>query len=124
MPDPGRVLVVDDDAGIRDVLVALLEDEGYEVRTANDGREGLAILEHWQPDLILLDLMMPHMDGRAFRAAQRELGRALQVPVVVISAARNADQVRHELGSAACLPKPFQIENVVEVVARVISPRS
>src|SRR5581483_10950225 len=66
-----RVLVVEDDRGIRDLLAAVLTDEGFDVRQAANGKEALAVLERWQPDAILLDLMMPVMDGWTFRREQR-----------------------------------------------------
>ena len=68
-----RVLVVDDDLSIQGFLAEALADEGYGVRTAANGREALAILREWRPDLILLDLMMPEMDGWEFRGEQRAL---------------------------------------------------
>ncbi|MEX2373035.1 MAG: response regulator, partial [Dehalococcoidia bacterium] len=65
-PDaPVRVLVLEDEDSIRRLTVDLLTDEGFEVRAAPDGRQGLAILDEWRPDVIVLDLMMPVMDGRA-----------------------------------------------------------
>src|SRR5215207_4566307 len=104
------ILVVDDEPSVRDVLTALLEDEGYLVRTAGNGREALATLRTWQPALILLDLMMPGMDGLAFRAAQRVEGLRLEVPTVVLSAARDATTQAAQIGAVAVIPKPFDVE--------------
>jgi two-component system response regulator MprA len=73
MPDepataPPRVLVVDDDPGIREVLLLGLEEDGYEARAVENGAVALSTLAVWRPDLIILDLMMPEMDGWTFRA--------------------------------------------------------
>jgi CheY-like chemotaxis protein len=86
-----RVLIVEDDAQIAAVLGETLRDEGYEVRRASNGQEGLAILGQWTPDTIILDLMMPVMDGKTFRAEQRRLPEPLAgLPVIVLSGARDA----------------------------------
>ena len=79
--------MVDDDALIRDTLATALGDEGYAVRVAADGRAALDTIGHWRPDVIVLDLMMPVMDGPAFRAAQRATAETAQIPVIVLSAA-------------------------------------
>jgi two-component system, chemotaxis family, chemotaxis protein CheY len=80
------VLVVDDDLDIRSVVDELLTYEGYQVKTAGNGRDALAILKGWRPRLIVLDLMMPIMDGWSFLAKQR-LSRTLRhIPVIVMSA--------------------------------------
>jgi CheY-like chemotaxis protein len=85
-PAERRVLVVDDDADLRHRLAGLLEKEGWEVDEAGDGREALAHLSDQRPDLILLDLLMPGMDGFEFLAElqQREEGRS--VPVLILTA--------------------------------------
>src|SRR4051794_23983356 len=84
-----RVLVVDDDVSIRGFLAEALRDEGYEVQTAGNGHDALALLREWRPDLILLDLMMPVMDGWAFRTEQRLIPNMADVPVIVLSATRD-----------------------------------
>src|SRR5437879_13133309 len=85
--DSGRVLVVDDDALIRDTLATALGDEGYAVRVASNGRAALVTIDSWRPDLIVLDLMMPVMDGPSFRAVQRAGSNMAHIPVIVLSAA-------------------------------------
>jgi len=116
--DNNRVLVVDDDALIRDTLATALADEGYSVRVAADGRAALDTLDEWRPDLIVLDLMMPVMDGHAFRAAQRDLDDAADIPVIVLSAAHNVQQRASSMGAAAIFPKPFDLGTLLEAVAR------
>ena len=133
-PPRRRVLVVDDDPGIRGFLIGALEDEGYEVREAADGRAALNIIQgteggaatetSWMPNAIVLDLYMPEMDGWAFRAAQLALpGPAAQIPVLIISASRNLGPRTADLHAAAVMEKPFELDELLERLARVIEPR-
>ncbi len=118
MPDVPRVLVVEDEDAIGEVIVDVLSDEGYEVRRARNGREALDVLQFWVPDLIVLDFMMPIMDGRAFREAQRRDPAIADVPVVLISGAREIEQKGEEIGAVAAIEKPFDIESLLTVVSR------
>ena len=120
-PPQGRVLVVDDDPGIRAFLVGALEDERYQVREAANGREALDTMNQWLPDAILLDLYMPEMDGWTFRATQLALGSpAADIPVIVISAGRNLGPRTQDLRPAAVMGKPFELEALLEHLARVV----
>lgn len=118
----GRVLVVDDDALIRDTLATALGDEGYSVRVASDGRAALDTLDGWRPDVIVLDLMMPVMDGSAFRAAQRTSRDVAHIPVIVLSAAHEVHARAAGLDAAAVFPKPFDLTELLNVVERLIRP--
>jgi CheY-like chemotaxis protein len=115
------VLVIDDDVGILASLKELLEFEGFEVATAEHGREGLELLAHERPSMILLDLMMPVMDGRQFLQAlqQRQLeDPALgEIPVTVVSA---LDQARDLAVRYRCevMRKPIEPEALLETVRR------
>lgn len=120
MTEPAGVLVVDDDPTIRSIIADLLDLEGYVVRTAENGQEALEILRRWRPAVIVLDLMMPVMDGWTFRAAQRELPGARDVPVVVLSAAREIRRHAAALDAAVALPKPFDLDQVAATIAEVI----
>jgi CheY-like chemotaxis protein len=111
-----RVLVVDDDASIQGFLAEALADEGYEVRTAGNGREALAILNLWRPDLILLDLMMPEMDGWVFRAEQRAMPGVGDVPVIVLSATRDLMARVRELTPVQVFAKPFDLEELLGTI--------
>jgi two-component system, chemotaxis family, chemotaxis protein CheY len=114
-----RVLVVDDDADIREVMSAVLTDEGYRVSTAHDGAAALDRLRHGpRPDLILLDLMMPRMSGWELRAALAEDAALRSIPVVVVSADRGAGPKVAQLGVAGFLSKPVELEHLLSVVAR------
>ena len=112
-----RILVVDDDPELRHVLALALTDEGYEVRCAPDGRAALDLLEEWLPRLILLDLMMPELDGWTFRAHQLATERARDVPVVILSAGR--DPSVEALKPAAVVPKPFNLARLLDTVANL-----
>lgn len=105
-----RVLVVDDDNAIRTMLLTVLEATGYDARGAHDGADALELLGQWRPDVILLDLAMPEMNGRHFlerRAAAPELP---DIPVIVVTAATLRDVPSAEqLGVRAVVPKPHDI---------------
>ena len=111
-----RVLVVDDEQNIVDILRFNLEREGYEVITAEDGIQGLAMARSSDPDLILLDVMMPEMDG--FQVC-RELRREDKLTPIIMLTAREeeADRVMGlELGADDYVSKPFSVR---ELMARV-----
>ena len=118
--DFGRVLIVDDDALIRDTLATALADEGYSVRVAPDGKAALDTLDDWLPDLIVLDLMMPVMDGQTFRAEQRSRTETAAIPVIVLSAAHNVHARASALGAAAVFPKPFDLGTLLDAVERTV----
>ncbi len=112
------VLVVDDDDAIRDSLSMLLEDEGYPVATASNGREALDYLHSGpRPCLILLDLKMPVMNGKEFRLAQQRDRLLSAIPVAVISA-HVTKQVSMEVEADAFLPKPVDIDVLLQTVQR------
>jgi len=118
-PHSKRVLVVEDEDTIGQVVTEALVDEGYEVRRARNGRDAIEVLRGWCPQVILLDLMMPELDGRGFRTEQRRLGSpAADVPVIVVSGAREARRRAAELGAVEALSKPFDLNRVVEAVGR------
>lgn len=112
------VLLVEDDPTIRVVLHQALEDEGYEVRQAADGRSALIELDGWLPDVIILDLMMPGMDGWSFRAEQRSQNLAVDVPIIILSASRRIDDVS-DLGAAEVIAKPFELDAILGAIERV-----
>lgn len=110
-----RVLVVDDDREIRELLVELLSTEGYDVSAAGDGQRALAEARARRPDVILLDLMMPIMNGREFREAQLKDLALASVPVLIVSAFDDT------LEGTAMLKKPFEIVEVLATVRRLTS---
>jgi CheY-like chemotaxis protein len=113
------ILLVDDDSDLRESLALLLALKGYEVITASDGREALQTLHHGgpRPCLIVLDLMMPEMDGFQFRRAQLEDPALATIPVVLCSGHPTAPHVAQQLGALACFEKPFDVQLLLGVVA-------
>ena len=115
-PPSPLVLVVDDDQDILDAICDILEGEGYGVARARHGVEALERLRERRPDLILLDLMMPVMDGVAFAEALRRSGVKPQIPIVVISADGNPQKAA-SIGARAFLAKPFDVDALLSHVA-------
>jgi CheY-like chemotaxis protein len=113
--EPGRVLVVEDDHDVRVAVRLILEDEGYQVESATDGRRALERLEcSERPDLILLDLMMPGMDGWEFATRLRAHPRLRSIPIVIISA---FDELPPP-GVVAFLRKPLKSDAVLQLAER------
>jgi DNA-binding response OmpR family regulator len=108
-----RVLVVDDDASIRRLVRIILADAGFVVFEAEDGEQALEILERESPEVLLLDLNMPVMDGRELFERLRQHGRR---PRTVIISAGPSERTRQELGAEASLQKPFGPDDLVETV--------
>jgi CheY-like chemotaxis protein len=114
-----HILVVEDEAVVRDTVAEALRDEGYVVDTAANGLDALERLNEHRPDLVLLDLMMPIMDGRAFmRECQRD-PRCIGMRVIVLSAAHRAADWATALGAHACVTKPFDLDELLEKINQV-----
>lgn len=112
-----KILVLDDDIAFVEMLRAALTEEGHRVTAATDGRAGLELARRSDPDVILLDVLMPGMDGRAFAFAyaRREGPHA---PIVVVSGASAADA--HAVpGAAAVVAKPFDLDDLTSVLREV-----
>lgn len=114
------VLVVDDDLGLQEVLQAALEEEGYEVILADDGLEALEKLATVQPDLILLDLMLPRMDGYAFAQALQQRGMRPSVPLVLLTADPRGKEAATQLGADAYVAKPFDLGDLLEKMEQFV----
>lgn len=122
MASPARILVVEDDVAIRETIAELLQEEGYAVSCASNGAEALDRLAavDQPPNLIVLDLMMPIMDGWAFRSVQRGDPRLSAIPVLVLSAGHGGDsRAVANLAAEAFLPKPFDLASFVDAVHRL-----
>jgi CheY-like chemotaxis protein len=119
-PAPVRVLVVEDDTDIRETVAELLLEEGYEVGTATSGRDALDALRDGRalPDVVLLDLMMPVMDGWTFYDELQKEAPLAALPIVVISADANVHEKAARLKPAACLRKPVSIDELLSTVAQ------
>jgi len=114
------VFIVDDDRDIREMLTEILTDEGYAIASAADGLDALKQLrtQARTPCLILLDLMMPNMNGWEFCAAQQQDPRLSPIPVVVISARADIDRAVAQIPVAGHLSKPIDIDRLLHIVER------
>jgi DNA-binding response OmpR family regulator len=119
-PRARRILVVDDDPHHNRIVKDLLEHEGYEVKTATSTRE--AVAKHWdfEPDLALLDIMMPKLDGYTACDTLRKVHPNL--PIVMLSAKDRAEDVKEawDWGADHYLTKPFEPQELLEVIARLL----
>jgi two-component system chemotaxis response regulator CheY len=115
-----KILVIEDDISIRELLVELLQGEGYDVTSAFNGIEGLKKLESESPlpNLILIDLMMPGMDGYTFRQHQLKNQEWGKIPTVVMSAESNAKEKMQDFNITAFLSKPVELDAILTTVAR------
>jgi CheY-like chemotaxis protein len=126
MPESGpnkKILIIEDDIDIREALTEILADEGFEVRSAAHGADGLeALRSGFVPRLILLDLMMPVMNGWQFSAEQKKEGEFKDIPVVVISADGNLSEKVKDIAAVDCLKKPIQLLHLLDIANRYCSP--
>jgi CheY-like chemotaxis protein len=115
------VLVVEDDPAIREMVVMVLEGEGFKAQEAKDGAEAIRALDQHRPPrerlcLVLLDMMLPRANGED--VLHHLADRGGYVPVVAMSASRQALQSAEQAGAKATLPKPFDVDQLIEVVER------
>ncbi|MFT3696409.1 MAG: response regulator [Kofleriaceae bacterium] len=113
------VIVVDDEPGIVAVLKRLLADDGWTVQTAHDGAEALLLVGRAAPSVLLVDYMMPVMDGAALVKALRRDPAAKAIPVVMMSGLPESMVARKVKGYQAFVRKPFVFEDVEKVLAKV-----
>lgn len=114
------ILVVEDEFGAADVLMAALEDEGYRVVLAANGRQGLERVAESRPDLIIADFMMPIMDGVAMAHALREDATHADIPIIFTSAVGEASVRQRFDGFQAFLRKPFRVDDLIATVRRLL----
>ena len=110
------ILVVEDDADSRALLATMLECEGEQVITAANGVDAIRLARSHRPYLILLDLMMPVMDGEGFRRRQLEDPEICQIPVCVTSARHDAPAIARRLEAVGCVEKPIDVAQMMAVV--------
>jgi CheY-like chemotaxis protein len=110
------ILVVDDDAGVQASLGEILEAFGYRTLIAGDGLEAIERLAEGLPALILLDLMMPRMDGFAFAEELGRRGLRPALPIIVLTADGRAEQKAGRVGADDYLAKPFDLDELLEKV--------
>src|SRR6185369_9383952 len=122
-----KLLVVDDDEDARRLIAAFLSDEGYEIRTAGNGREALDILTPFSPDLVILDLMMPVMDGMEFLDTIRADSRYRHLPVIIVTdKVLSPEEVRHLSADAQSILKKAELleEDLKSVLQELLQKRT
>jgi len=117
------VLLVDDDPDLLDLVAEALQMHDYEVVTAHHGLEALERIEQGRPQLILLDMRMPIMDGWAFAAECRRL-YGHEIPIVVVTAAEDVKRRAEEVGAEGYLGKPFNLRQLYDVIERNVGERT
>jgi two-component system response regulator MprA len=118
--EPHRVMIIDDDRGVREILTLAFEGEGYEVRSAADGAEGLEMLARHAADVVIVDMRMPEVDGRQFceRYARMPTGGG---PVILMTAMSGRAGTADMPGVVETIAKPFDLDEVLDVVASLVS---
>lgn len=121
-PGSRNVLVADDEPAIVEMIRDILEEYGFSVVTAANGAEALRLVEEAEPEVVLLDMNMPVLDGEGFVAAVRE--RGLRVPIVIMTAGSSAKRWATQLGADAYLSKPFELSSLIDVTTRFAATKS
>ena len=116
-----KVLLVEDNSSVRELIHVLLEGEGYEIVEAVDGFDGLVKAESDQPDLMILDLMMPDLDGEKVLRQLQTDPQLSQIPVLVVSGRYEAlDRLKDQLGDENVFPKPFEPTKLMDRIGTLI----
>ncbi|NQD79321.1 response regulator transcription factor [Phytopseudomonas seleniipraecipitans] len=116
------ILIVDDEYLIADILGYAMEDEGYMVVKASNGRRGLEVLDRERPELVITDFMMPIMDGLEFARAIRARAPSVDLPIILMSGAQGSVGRSSPELFAAVFDKPFDINQVIAKVKELIGP--
>src|SRR5205085_4640583 len=119
-PAPMSILVIDDDPDVRGFIVEALEEQGYNVREAADGQEGIAEAERDTPDLIVLDFIMPGLSGAD--VARHLRGRTPGLPILFVSGYSETEAVKSTAPDAPLLAKPFRAEALHKAVRAALTP--
>jgi CheY-like chemotaxis protein len=121
-----NILVIEDDIDIRESLQEFLESEGHRIETAENGERALELLTKPESkfDLILLDLMMPVMNGVEFRNRQALHPEYSRIPVVVISADNHTREIADSLGLPICVQKPMNLDDLLGAIEKSTSPEA
>lgn len=121
--DRKKILVVDDSETNLLLLRAVLEDAGYEVKLINDSYQAVKYVEEQQPDLVLLDLLMPGMDGFEFMIQLKEENTRLSLPIIVVTAydSRDNTQKAMDLGATDVINKPIDISDFLSKVEQIVN---
>ncbi|MEG4350489.1 response regulator transcription factor [Microcoleus sp. LAD1_D5] len=121
-----RLLLVDDEPGLREAVQAYLEDSDFAVEVASNARDGWELLQQYNPDLLISDIMMPQVDGYQFLKQVREDPRYKALPVVFLTAkGMTSDRIQgYQAGCDAYLSKPFDPDELVAIVTNLLARRA
>jgi DNA-binding response OmpR family regulator len=116
------ILVIEDDSSVRTLLEKSLTSKGYSVRVCEDGLQGLSMLEELSPDLIIVDIMMPRLDGMTFVKAIKGHTRTKPIPVIFLTAKNDPKTMIAgiNLGARFYVTKPFQIDELLAKVKKAL----
>lgn len=123
---PAKILSVDDEPSITKLVSATLMARGYEVETAGDGPSAIAIAKTWKPALIVLDIMMPKMDGKEVRRRLNEDAATREIPILFLSAVGDFEGQLDQMESGSFtdfLTKPFAPAELAERVEKILDPK-
>jgi len=117
-----KILLVDDETALVELLTRRLQADGFEVITAADGREGLEKAEKERPDLVLLDVMMPNMDGYEVLQSLKEMDETRDIPVIMFTVKSNAEDIERAVlaGAADYITKPFAPQVLMQRIREVM----
>lgn len=116
-----RILVVEDQEDVAQLIDVVLKGEGYTVAIARDGAQGLMMSRDWQPDLILMDIMLPGVDGGTLISRLRREKETADLPIIAMSASRTLRDRTPELEADALLSKPFDVDALLVQVQFLLS---
>jgi CheY-like chemotaxis protein len=116
-----RILVIDDEPTICELLADTLRDSGYIADTAPNGAAALERMERHVPQAIVLDLMMPRLNASGFVERMRLNPRFAAIPILIVTASYGAHEAAERLGAHACLTKPFELDELVDVVRQMLN---
>lgn len=113
-----RILVCDDDQGVIEVIQIILEENGYEVKSLSGGKGIEKKISEFKPNLIFLDIWMPGIDGKEITKLIKGTEDGKQIPVIIVSALNDAEKISQEIGADGFLPKPFELNHLLELVEK------
>ena len=122
-PGRTRILVAEDDPALRRLIDMLLSNQGYDVRTVNDGADALAAVEEWPPDALVVDVMMPRISGLTVCRELRAHSVFAQVPIILLTARVFDEDIQQvmDLGGIEFMNKPFNPRQLVAVLQRLVA---
>lgn len=116
---PRKILIIDDEVRLRESMADFLSIMGNEVKLAEDGEEGIKVMEEFNPDIIICDLMMPKMDGLEFFSYLKK--SSIEIPFILLTA-RSESTIRRQASSAGIknfITKPFAFDNLIEKIESI-----